>query len=114
MSEAIVIPVARPPAPAHAESVESWMPLALRVELQTSSALVTVLTVAVGLGCRVAYVKAIEGQGTVGLLAPVQIMHRIQGRIAQIIEVLAVSVTPWPADALRATASCGGAGFPTG
>jgi hypothetical protein len=78
--------------PQHGDA-EGLTPLAFRLELQSTGALLTVLTTMARLGCRTPYVLAAEQQVTIGVLAPPRVAHRVQKCLNEIIEVLAVSET---------------------
>jgi hypothetical protein len=82
--------------PSLSQPEADFVPLAFRLELQSMSALATVLTTVAQLGARIAYVQAAELHATIALLAAPHVAHRVRGRLAQIIETIAVIETPWP------------------
>lgn len=65
-------------------------PVALAVEMQSSSTLLTVLTTVARLGCRATAVHAIEGTASLDVLAPRRVAHRLVPCLRELIEVLAV------------------------
>jgi hypothetical protein len=86
-----------PPAPCRAGAPDGELtPLAFRLELQTTHALLTVLATVARLGGRIAVVRAAEAQAVIGVLALPQTVHRVQRALAQLVEVLAVAAIEWP------------------
>jgi hypothetical protein len=68
--------------------------LALRLDLQSMSVLLTVLANVARLGCELHNVSASDTQARVTMLVPARLAHRVESCLAQIIGVLSVSVTP--------------------
>src|SRR5205823_3971184 len=77
-----------------AEDSCDLQPLTLALELQSSSALLSVLTTAARLGCQLTYVHASQRRATLSVLAPRQVAHRLRPCLDELIEVLAVTEVP--------------------
>lgn len=80
-----------------AEGNDERTPLAFHLELQSTQALLSVLATIARLGGRIAFVRAAGTQAVVGLLALPNIAHRVQIVLAQLVEVITVAATVWPA-----------------
>lgn len=68
--------------------------MALVLEMQSSAALLTVLTTVARLGCRTTHVYATERQAALGVRAPRRVAHRLLPCLQELIEVLCVLETP--------------------
>jgi hypothetical protein len=68
--------------------------VALALEMQSASTLLTVLTTVARLGCRATAVHATEGTASLDVLAPRRVAHRLLPCLAELIEVLAVTEVP--------------------
>jgi hypothetical protein len=64
--------------------------VALTLEMESSTALLAVLTTVARLGCRTTHVHATERQATLRVLAPGRITHRLVPCLQELIDVLAV------------------------
>ncbi len=85
-------------APVSAPAVGGeWTPLAFRLELQSLQALLSVLATVSRLGGRLAFVRADGTQAVVGVLALPHTEHRVELLLTQLVEVIAVAATAWPA-----------------
>jgi hypothetical protein len=79
---------ASPPAPA--EPCADFQPVAVALELASSSALLTVLSTVARLGCRTTHGHATERGAALGVLAPRQVAHQLLPCLEQLVEVLRV------------------------
>ena len=100
MNEVFTIPpytvaTASPVSPAWPDETSSdFQPVALMLEMESSAALLDVLTTIARLGCRITHVYATERQAALGVLAPRRLAHRLQPCLGQLIDVLAVTEAP--------------------
>jgi hypothetical protein len=86
---------ASPVSPAWlAETSSDFQPVALMLEMESSAALLDVLTTIARLGCRITHVYATERQAALGVLAPRRLAHRLLPCLGQLIDVLAVREAP--------------------
>jgi hypothetical protein len=85
-----VNPMSRVSSTTPAEGINDVQPVALVLEMQSSAALLSVLTTVARLGCHTTHVHATERQATLGVLAPCRVAHRLLPCLGELIEVLAV------------------------
>jgi hypothetical protein len=69
-------------------------PLRFLLELQTMSALASVLTHAARLGGEITYLEAHAGRVQVHLLSPPQCVHRFAPQLERIVEVVSLEQLP--------------------
>ena len=69
-------------------------PIALVLEMQSSAALLTVLTTVARLGCLTTHIYATERQAALGVRAPRRVAHRLLPCLGELIEVLSVREVP--------------------
>jgi hypothetical protein len=86
-------------------STSDLRPIAVALEVQSSAALLSVLTTIARLGCRTTHVYATERQAALGVLAPRRVAHRVLPCLRELIEVVAVVEVP---DALSTPTDGGG------
>jgi hypothetical protein len=89
-----VEPVSAPSPTAPAEAGADFQPVALALEMESSAALLTVLTTVARLGCRTTHVHASERHAALGVLAPRRVAHRLLPCLGQLIDVLTVTEGP--------------------
>jgi hypothetical protein len=94
MTAAYCDPLSLASASPPAETFADLQPVALALELASSSALLSVLTTVARLGCRTTHVHATERHAALGVLAPRTVAHRLRPCLGQLVEVLAVLEGP--------------------
>lgn len=66
------------------------LPISLALELQSLTALMTVMTTVARLGCQVRELHAAGQQAVLGVLAPRRVAHRLLPCLGELVEVLRV------------------------
>jgi hypothetical protein len=87
-------PVSLASSSSAAEVFPDFQPVALALEMESSAALLTVLTAVARLGCRTTHVHATERHAALGVLAPRRVAHRLRACLGELVEVLMVMEGP--------------------